>query len=161
MFTHLRENWYEKNQLDNGRTVSHCYALILDRSVLCYFKEMKESKIQTIFNQYLREKRWHGFFELKVAKADVFYLSQIEEHQLEGLQAVEKNGLVWKLSDEDRRRKPCDTLCIPPLPAFVVVAFGSSFYCIRIQKILDLIKIGETKISLKNAGKYSEKVIHI
>jgi len=74
-----------------------------------------EAKWQVIFNQYLREKRLHGYYELKQTSAETFPFSKIETNQYEGLQATKKEGLVWKLSDEDRRLKPCDTLCIPPL----------------------------------------------
>lgn len=120
-----------------------------------------ESKSQIVFNQYLREKRMHGFFELKVAEGKSFQFSAIEDNQYEGLQATEKNGLVWKLSDEDRRKKPCDTLCIPPLPSFLVIQFSKSFYLIRIAEIVKLKNAGQVSISLKKCKEIAEKVIHI
>lgn len=122
---------------------------------------MKENKSQIIFNQYLREKHLHGFFELKVAKGGTFNLNDIEENQFEGLQATEKNGLVWKLSDEDRRKKPCDTLCIPALPSYLVIQFKKVFFLIRFQKIVNLRESGAVSISRKNALEIAEKVIHI
>ncbi len=97
-----------------------------------------EAKAQTLFNQYLREKKLHGFFELKVAKGGTFNFHDIEDHQYEGLQATEKNGLVWKLSDDDRRKKPCDTLSIPPLPSYLVIQFEKDFYLILIEDLVFL-----------------------
>lgn len=121
---------------------------------------VRENKSQILFNQYLRKKRMYGFFELKVAKGGTFNLHDIEDNQYEGLQATEKNGLVWKLSDEDRRKKPCDTLCIPPLPSYLVIQFGKDFFLIRFQKIINLKESGCVSISLKNAGQIAEIVIH-
>lgn len=89
---------------------------------------MSEAKNNTILNQYLREKRMYCYYELKVAKRGRFQFSAIEENQDEGLPALQKEGLVWKLSDEDMRKKPCDGFCAPPLPAYLVIKFGDKFY---------------------------------
>lgn len=114
-----------------------------------------------MFNQYLRAKKMHGYFELKYTKNKSFPFSKIEEHQLEGLQATENEGLVWKLSDEDRRKKPCDTLCLPPLPSYLVLAFERTLFCIRIAKVIELKVAGETSITKAEAWELAEKVIHI
>jgi hypothetical protein len=120
-----------------------------------------EQKWQTLFNQYLREKRPHGFYELKQTVKEFFPFSKIKLVQYSGLQATEREGLVWKLSDQDQREKPCDTLCIPPLPSYVVIKFPDGFYCIRIGEIVKMKDSGETSITLKQAEKLAEKVIHI
>lgn len=122
---------------------------------------LKESKFQTLFNQYLREKRMYGFYELKVAKGGTFNLKSIEKHQYEGLHAGERTGLVWKLSDEDRRQKPCDTLCIPPLQSFIVVLFGSSIHIIPFHKIENLKSRKEFSITKEQSEKLAQIVIHI
>lgn len=119
-----------------------------------------EAKAQTLFNQYLREKKLHGFFELKVAKGGTFNFHDIENHQYEGLQATERNGLVWKLSDDDRRKKPCDTLSIPPLPSYLVVQFATDFYLIRIEKIVEMKEAGEISITVDEADYMADMVIH-
>lgn len=121
---------------------------------------MKESKSQIQFNAYLRKKRMYGFFELKVAKGGTFNFSDIEDNQYQGLQATEKEGLVWKLSDEDRRKKPCDTLCIPPLPSYLVIQFKRDFYLIRFNHIVRLRESGAVSISLKTCREVCTKVIH-
>lgn len=129
------------------------------KNILSHSKK-SESKSQILFNQYLRAKRMHGFFELKVAKGGTFNLNDIEDNQYEGLQATEKEGLVWKLSDEDRRKKPCDTLCIPALPSYLVIQFKKDFFLIRFNKIVNLRESGAVSISLKIAKEIAEKVIY-
>lgn len=113
-----------------------------------------------IFNQYLREKKPSGFYELKVSLKDYFAFSKIEQVQYDGLQATEKGGLVWKLSDEDSRPKPCDTLCIPPLPSYIVIAFDKTFYFIRIKTIVDMREDGHISISREEALKVAEKIVN-
>lgn len=120
----------------------------------------KESKVQILFSQYLRTSQMRGFFELKVAKGNTLPLSAIEENQFEGLKATEKSGLIWKLSDEDRRKKPCDALSVPPLPSYLVILFGKDFYLIRIKWVIHFKEIGMKSISLSMAKEYCDKVIH-
>ena len=119
----------------------------------------KEAKWQIVFNQYLREKRMYGFFELKYTESEIFAFAKIETVQWEGLQATEKNGFVWKLSDEDQRQKPCDCLSIPPLPSYLVIKFKPGFYIIRFQKIVDWRDDGKISISRVDAEKIADKII--
>lgn len=121
----------------------------------------KEAKWQTIWNQYLRESKHTGFFELKQTSKDSFPFSQIEIHQYDGLQATEKSGLVWKLSDEDRRQKPCDAICIPPLPSYLVIKFPDAYYMIRIGEIVKLREGGGISITREQAEKISERIINL
>ncbi len=118
-----------------------------------------EAKWQTIWNQYLRETKIPGFFELKQATKDSFPFSRIEIHQYDGLQATEKNGLVWKLSDEDRRQKPCDAICIPPLPSYIVIKFTDAYYMIRIGEIVKLREEGGISITLAQAKLIAERIV--
>lgn len=121
----------------------------------------KEAKWQTVFNQYLREKNMYGFFELKQTDLDTFQFSKIEKVQYDGLQATEKHGLVWKLSDEDTRPKPCDCLSIPPLPSYLVIKFKDGFYVVRFQKIVELRDKGIISISRAEIEKIADKIIKI
>jgi hypothetical protein len=125
------------------------------------FVNKPESKWQTEFNQYLRESKMPGFFELKIATGKSFPFSKIEPHQYEGLQATEKNGLVWKNSDMDIRLKPCDTFAIPPLPSYLVIKFSDGFYCIRIGEIVNIRDTGVVGISLQKAKEVAEKIITV
>lgn len=93
-----------------------------------------EAKSNTLLNQYLREKRKEGFYcyyELKVVKGKTFAFSKIELNQDEGLPALDRSGMVWKWSDEDSRKKPCDGASLPPLPAYLVLKWEVNFYFIR------------------------------
>ena len=123
---------------------------------------MKEAGSNTVLNQYLREKRKEGFYcyyELKVARGNTFYFSNIETNQHESLPALANEGLVWKLSDEDSRRKPCDGFSAPPLPSFLVIKFGQTYCFVEYRRILKMITSGSTSISLDEAIETSEKVL--
>ncbi len=122
---------------------------------------MRENKSNTLLNQYLREKRMYCYYELKVAKDRRFYFKDIEENQDEGLPALEKNGLVWKLSDEDSRKKPCDGFCTPPLPAYLVIKFVDRFYFIEYQKITRLRDSGARSIDELGASEISTQTVVI
>lgn len=120
-----------------------------------------EAKWNTILNQYLREKKLYCYYELKVCITKSFPFSKIEKHQWEGLQALEQNGLVWKLSDEDQRQKMCDGFSTPPLPSYLVIKWPDGFYFIRFEEILNLMRHDQTSIYKKYAEKKAERVIHL
>lgn len=122
---------------------------------------MRESKDNTLLNQYLREKRFYCYYELKTARGDTFAFSKIEDVQNEGLPALEREGLVWKLSDEDSRRKPCDGFCAPPLPTYLVIKFEDSFYFLRYEYIQKMMAAGEKSINSSEARALAEKIVRI
>jgi len=119
----------------------------------------KEAKWNTILNQYLKEKKFYCFYELKQTDKDSFPFSKIEKVQWDGLQATEKNGLVWKLSDEESRPKPCDGLSAPPLPSYLIIKFKEKFCLIRFNKILELRNEGVISVSRSKAEEISDKII--
>lgn len=124
---------------------------------------MKENKSNTVLNQYLREKRKEGFYcyyELKVARGLYFNFKSIEKNQDEGLPATEEEGLVWKFSDEDSRKKPCDGGSFPPLPSYLVIKFGQTYYFIRYSYITKMRDAGEKSISEEECSALAEKVFH-
>lgn len=123
----------------------------------------REAGSNTILNQYLREKKKEGFYcyyELKIAKGNSFQFSKIEIGQSEGLPALEKEGMVWKFSDEDRRIKPCDGFSGPPLPAYLVIKFGKAFYFIRYSYIDTMQRDLKVSISLDECKKLADRVFH-
>lgn len=121
----------------------------------------KEAKWNTVLNQYFREKKFYCFFELKATDSESFPFSQIRKVQDEGLPALEKSGLVWKLSDEESRPKPCDGFSIPPLPSYLIIKFPGEFCLIRIEKIISLKDEGVISISRSKAESLAEKIIKI
>lgn len=122
---------------------------------------MKESSANTILNQYLREKKLYCFYELKVAKGNTFNFSKIEDNQDEGLPALAKEGMVWKWSDEDSRKKPCDGGCLPPLPAYLVIKFKTLFIFIDYARIIELKDQGVKSITRERARELSTKIVNV
>jgi len=121
----------------------------------------REQRWNTILNQYFREKEFYCFYELKQTHTESFQFGKIEKVQWEGLQSTEKNGLVWKLSDEVSRPKPCDGFSIPPLPSYLIIKFKDEFCLIRFSEILKLRDEGIISISRSKAGEISEKIIKL
>jgi hypothetical protein len=122
---------------------------------------MTEARVNTILNQYLREKKLYCFYELKRTSADTFAFGKIEKVQWEGLQATELSGLVWKLSDEICRPKPCDGFSIPPLPSYLIIAFENELCFIRFKKIMDLRDEGIISIHQLKAEEIAEIIVKI
>lgn len=119
----------------------------------------REAGANTILEQYLREKKFYCYYELKQTKTESFAFSKIREVQWSGLQATEKNGLVWKLSDEESRPKPIDGLCTPPLPSYLIIKFKNNYCFIRFEKIVALKDKGIISISKLKAEEISDKII--
>jgi len=119
----------------------------------------REAKWNVILNQYLKEKRMYMYYELKQTELDSFPFAKIRKVQWDGLQSTEKNGLVWKLSDEESRPKPCDGLSTPPLPSYLVIKFKDNFCLIRFEKIVELRNQGIISVSRSKAEEISEKII--
>jgi hypothetical protein len=121
---------------------------------------MKEALKNTTLNQYFREKQFYCYYELKdVGESGSFSFAKIRKVQWDGLQATERNGLVWKLSDEISRPKPCDGLSLPPLPSYLIIAFSQEFVLIRFNKIVDLRNEGAISISRSKAESIADKII--
>ncbi len=121
----------------------------------------QEAKWNTILNQYFREKKFYCYYELKQTTLDSFQFGKIEKVQWEGLGPLERNGLVWKFSDQDSRPKMCDGMSAPPLPAYLIIKFKDEFCFIRWEKILALREQSVISISKEKAEELSDKIIKI
>lgn len=121
---------------------------------------MRESAANTVLNQYLREKKHYCYYELKIARGGTFLFSKIEDVQDESLPALANEGLTWKFSDEDSRRKPCDGGCFPPLPSYLVIKFGGTFYFIEYLQIQFLRRNGRKSITAAEAVSLATLVVH-
>lgn len=122
---------------------------------------MRESSANTILNQYLREKKHYCYYELKVARGNTFQFSKIEDVQNESLPALSKEGLTWKFSDEDSRRKPCDGGCFPPLPSYLVIKFGEHYCFIEYGNIVRMKEAGNKSITKDEAILLSTVILRI
>jgi hypothetical protein len=86
-------------------------------------------------------------------------LANIEKVQWDGLQAAERTGMVWKLSDEISRPKPCDGFSLPPLPAYLIIRFEGEFCFIPFKEMVRLRDEGVIAISKVEAEKLAERII--
>ena len=120
-----------------------------------------EAKMNTVLNQYLREKKFYCYYELKQTVTGTFAFGKIRKVQWDGLQATEKNGLVWKFSEEISRPKPIDGQNTPPLPSYVIIKFKNEFCFIRFERIVEMRDAGSISISHKQAVKIAEKIIKL
>jgi hypothetical protein len=121
-----------------------------------------EAYYNTILCNYLREKKFYCYYELKQTNnQDFFNFAKIEKVQWEGLQATERNGLVWKFSDEISRPKPCDGLSAPPLPSYLAIKFSEEFCLIPFGEIIKLRDEGVISITKQKAEEISDKIIKV
>lgn len=121
----------------------------------------KEAKWNTILNQYLREKKFYCYFELKQTNLESFQFNKIRKVQWEGAIATEKNGLVYKLSDETSRPKPIDGFSGPPMPSYLIIKFKKEFCFILFSKIEAMRDEGRISISRSMANEIAERIVLI
>lgn len=93
----------------------------------------REAKKTTVLNQFLKDSPIYGHIEYKQTRTNRFLLSHFEDHQVSSLLAAYKNGLTWKLSDMDPRKKPCDVIRTRP--------WEDSWICIIYPKCATFIHI--------------------
>lgn len=128
---------------------------------------MRESKHQIEWNKYLRTMRQnntplYGVFELKQTSTDRISFNCLEEGQRAGLPAIKKRGFVWKISDADPRLKPCDSISLPPMDAYIVIRYPKCFCVIDIETFLELEKeSGAKTLHLDHAKRIAYKIIHV
>lgn len=123
----------------------------------------REAKWQTIISQYMMEKRKECFYcnyELKQTTTDIFHFSKVPQHQIDSLLAGEREGLHWKYSDQDQRRKPFDGSSNPPLPGYIIIKFPTMFVFISVRMFGDMKRDGFKSISVAMAKGISSRVIH-
>jgi len=121
----------------------------------------REQKWNTLLNQYFREKEFYCYYELKQTQNESFQFAKIRKVQWDGAIAMEKNGLVWKFSDEISRPKPCDGVSAPPMPAYLIIKFKDEFCFIRFYKVVEMRDEGIISISKETAEEISEKIIKL
>lgn len=101
-----------------------------------------EAKFQAEFNNYLRELKkkkrpLYGNFELKRTLSLSIPFSSVKAHQDTGLLAAQKEGYIWKHSDEDSREKPFDCSSVPPITGYVVIRYPGIFFIITVEAFLN------------------------
>lgn len=114
----------------------------------------KESKFQTEFNTWLRH-YWStpAVFELKIVQAGrSLSCSQLQDHQISSLKKAKHTGLIYKIPDVGRLRKPFDSFYLRNIDAYLVIQFHKRgvkhFYMVDIDTLLEESrKLDETVIS--------------
>jgi hypothetical protein len=95
-------------------------------------------------------------FEIKVARNNVYYLSQLEPHQLRALKMTKLNGVYHKISDESRVSKPYDAFLLKG-DAYVVIYWPASkqYHFIDIDRYVAI-----TSNPLREEESYDYATIH-
>lgn len=115
----------------------------------------REAKAQVAWGRYVRELKLYGAFELKQTTTDSLPFSAVEEHQIDGLLAVQSGGFVWKLSDLDIREKPFDMISTQALYGYVVIYYSQHRTFVMIT-IFDF--VNEKEKSLKKSISFDRAV---
>ena len=121
----------------------------------------REASSQTLWNQYIRATKIYGYFELKEAQKHSLPFSRIEPHQWDGLIAMQENGLVWKLSDEDSRQKPCDCISTPPMTSYLVIRFSGVFYMLPMKEVIKIRDEGIISITEEKSKTIAAKIVKL
>lgn len=100
----------------------------------------REARFTTEFLRWAKYNKLSSFaFEAKVAIGKSLSFSAVKEHQIFSL-LMAKQVFCYKISDEDRRQKPCDGICLSKADGFVVIYFhrraNKEFFMINITDFL-------------------------
>ena len=122
----------------------------------------REAADTIIWNHYCKQKKIYGIFELKHCENKRLNFSAFEPHQIDSLMACEEEGLVWKFSDMDQRKKPADIISVPFIASYVVIKFAEEFVMIRITDFVKFMNsTQETFITQEQCKKIATKIIWI
>lgn len=122
----------------------------------------REAADTTLWSHYCRQKKIFGIMELKHTDTQRFNFSSFEPHQIDSLMACEEEGLVWKLSDTDPRKKPADMISVPFYPAYLVIRFPESFVMIRITDFVKFMtETSNSYIHYNDCKKIATKIVYI
>lgn len=94
----------------------------------------READFGTYFRHWLKANpMFSGAFELKQTTGKSMPFSDVQDHQIEALQAANsKHGILYKAPDDSRGIKPFDYFYLRNAPAWVVVKFPDAFHIISI-----------------------------
>ncbi len=95
----------------------------------------REAKFTLQFRHWLKANPMHNSaFELKHTSKDSIPFSDVQEHQINALQAVKsKGGFLYKAPDDSRGAKPFDLFYMREAYAWVVVKYPKCFVIINVD----------------------------
>lgn len=106
----------------------------------------REAEFTVTFRHWLRaHPMYSAAFELKQTRSNVLAFNDVKEHQLAGLQAAKKDGLLFKLPDDSRGIKPFDLFYLRHAYAWVVIRYPKAFYIIDVDMFIYEKKISTRK----------------
>lgn len=93
-----------------------------------------EANFGTLFRHWVRV-HWRitAAFELKQTKTDSIPFSDVQEHQLDALNAVHFSEFLYKIADDSRGVKPFDMVYFNRERAFVVIRYPKFFCLISVE----------------------------
>ncbi len=100
----------------------------------------REANFGILFRHWIKANpMFNSAFELKQTTTNSIPFSDVQEHQLEALMAVQinKSGLLYKIPDDSRGVKPFDYVYLKNALAFVVIKYPTCFVLIEPQKFLN------------------------
>ncbi len=94
----------------------------------------READFGTYFRHWLKANPMiSGAFELKQTTGKSIPFSDVQDHQIEALEAANsKHGILYKAPDDSRGVKPFDYFYLRNAPAWVVLKFPDAFHIISI-----------------------------
>src|SRR5689334_9672946 len=97
----------------------------------------REAKFGQLFRAWIKANpRCSGAFELKQTTTNSILFDAVKEHQINALQAVKTNGLLYKAPDDSAGIKPFDFFYLRQSPAYIVIRYPKFFCLIDIDTFL-------------------------
>jgi len=99
----------------------------------------READFGTYFRHWLKSHpMYSGAFELKQTTGKSLPFPDVQEHQIEALQAASsRHGILYKAPDDSRGIKPFDYFYLRNAPAWVVIKFPDAFHIISISNFVE------------------------
>jgi hypothetical protein len=121
----------------------------------------REAKFTQTFRHWLMVNPMHSAaFELKQTVSDRLPFKDVKPHQIDGLLAVKKNQLLYKLPDDSRGVKPFDMVLLAQSGAFVVIKYPHEFVLIDVEMFVEEAQWSiEKSLTSKRASEIAE--IHV
>lgn len=98
----------------------------------------REANFGTLFRHWLMaHPMMSAAFELKQTKGNSLPFSDVQEHQINALQAAwTYNGILYKAPDDSRGVKPFDFFYLRSASAFVVIRYPKMFCLIAVDQFV-------------------------
>jgi hypothetical protein len=109
--------------------------------------QKREAEFGRLFRHWIKANRPHesAAYELKQTLTDSIPFSDVQDHQIDALLAVEDAHLLYKIPDDSRGVKPFDMVYLTRAKAYVVIRFPEWFCGIRVKVFIEEKKTSKRK----------------